>query len=119
MLSYPFQALSDAARVEGSDSGHDIFKSSVALLFFGVPNHGVDNPDIVSWIGRQNNSRLGHDLERGSALLRAIHQNVVQVFDNQCPCRMVSFYEALDTTKSNTINVNLTNPSQRQYAYYI
>ncbi|KAI5787789.1 hypothetical protein FPQ18DRAFT_413995, partial [Pyronema domesticum] len=52
-----------------------IFKCCAALLFFGVPNQGMNNGDQLKLVGEQKNSQLVRDLGESSPLLRDIHEN--------------------------------------------
>ncbi|KAI5793533.1 hypothetical protein FPQ18DRAFT_170741 [Pyronema domesticum] len=94
------KALSHAALAKTSENHHAIFKSCAALLFFGVPNQGMNNSDLLQVVGEQNNSQLVRDLGVSSPLLKVIHQNFTRIFENIPGCCVISFYEALD---SNTI----------------
>jgi hypothetical protein len=82
------------------DSGADqsLFKSCVALLFFGVPNRGPDNVNLLSLVRQQKNAQLVRELGIESPLLRVIHQHFAQAMKKaQCYPTVVSFYEAEDS----------------------
>ncbi|KAI5785331.1 hypothetical protein FPQ18DRAFT_309255 [Pyronema domesticum] len=90
------KALTDAALAKTSEPDQAISMSSAALLFFGVPNRGMDNSDLRKLVGNQNNSQLVvQDLAVSAPNLRVIHQHFDLVFENIPGCRVVSFYEAL------------------------
>jgi hypothetical protein len=94
--------LADAGVAKDTNPDHAIFASCTALLFFGVPNQGLNNQNLLSLVREQNNARLVQDLDINSPLLEIIHQNFTRVVEKIGFCRVVSFYEALD---SNSIEV--------------
>jgi pyruvate/2-oxoglutarate/acetoin dehydrogenase E1 component len=58
----------------------------------------MDNSDLRKLVGNQNNSQLVvQDLAVRASILRVIHQHFALVFENIPGCRVVSFYEALDS----------------------
>ncbi|KAF8541865.1 hypothetical protein BDD12DRAFT_730767 [Trichophaea hybrida] len=88
------QALADAK--QGSENDCAILNSCAALLFFGVPNRGLNNNNMLSLVKGQKNEHLVNDLREGSSLLDLSYQSFLQ---NVGPgyCRVVSFYETKDT----------------------
>ncbi|KAI5783495.1 hypothetical protein FPQ18DRAFT_266644, partial [Pyronema domesticum] len=89
------KALANAGVLGSPD--HEILTSCVALLFFGVPNQGLEVEDLLSVVRGQQNARLVEDLRISSALLRAIHEDFVTKFESIRNCQVISFYESKDS----------------------
>ncbi|KAI5799665.1 hypothetical protein FPQ18DRAFT_417651, partial [Pyronema domesticum] len=56
-----------------------ILESCVGLLFFGVPNQGLETSELLSVVGDQNNAHLLQDLKKSSNLLRTMHEDFVEI----------------------------------------
>jgi hypothetical protein len=66
--------------MNGSDDDKAIFNSCNALLFFGVPNDGLNADNLLSLIRGQNNQDLVENLKEGSPLLQDLHNTFFQTF---------------------------------------
>jgi len=73
-----------------------ILNSCTALLFFGVPNRGINIDNLRTLVKDQKNEHFVHDLREGSELLRHVYQRFLQGF-NLHDCEITSFYELRDT----------------------
>ena len=97
------QALVEAAQ---SNSKHDqsILQSCVGLLFFGVPNRGLNNSNLETLVKNQKNAPFVSSLREGSELLRILHQSMSRAYPKSLKsCLVASFYESKDT---NTVEVS-------------
>ncbi|KAA8909379.1 hypothetical protein FN846DRAFT_942526 [Sphaerosporella brunnea] len=90
------QALADARPPDHSEEQRRMFNSSAALFFFGVPNKGLNNQNLLSMVKGQKNETLIRDLQEDSPLLLGAYENFLRgfTFDD---CRITSFYETEDT----------------------
>ncbi len=91
-----FQALADARPPDSSDDDQAIFNSCAGLFFFGVPNKGLNNENMLSMVRGQNNEHLINDLRNDSPLLLSLYQNFLRGFKYD-DCSITSFYETRDT----------------------
>lgn len=82
------------------------FQSVYGLLFFGVPNRGIEISHWLPIVNNQPNEDLVRNLAPGSIYLRNLQHRFCQVFGFH-DSRVVSIYE---TMKSKTAKVCIENP---------
>ncbi|SPO04568.1 related to ankyrin [Cephalotrichum gorgonifer] len=93
------EALSMSLKNDGDPQSSDFFKSSYALVFFGVPNLGLRMGKLSQIIAGQPNARLVKDLEldaesEPTPYLTALKDEFIHCCRNQKPpFRVVSYYE--------------------------
>jgi hypothetical protein len=81
----------------------DFFKSSYALIFFGVPNLGLRYESLRKIVAGQPNEQLIHDLQvdnesEPTPFLRGLAQNFIQCCKLQKPSfQIISYYEQKKT----------------------
>lgn len=66
------QALVQAA--EGSPDDQGVFRSCCAVMFFGVPNRGLDISSLTSMVKGQPNEDLVKNLDPSSPFLSLLHE---------------------------------------------
>lgn len=76
----------------GSGNDQDIAKSICSLLFFGVPNQGMDIESLIPMVGNRANRELVQSLGRESEVLHNLSQSFQANFDSRY-LMMFSFYE--------------------------
>lgn len=80
--------------------------SCYALMFFGVPNRGLEVAGLRSMVLGQPNEDLVRDLRIESSFLKLLHLNFCDIFHDDSP--VVSYFE---TKQTRTVEVNvLPNP---------
>lgn len=89
------------AATSGDSSALDLVKSTIGLLFFGVPNRGLSIESLLPMVEGQSNETFVKSLEPDSAFLEILHQNFATSF-KFADSEIVSFYE---TSKSPTAQV--------------
>lgn len=67
------------------------FQSTYAVLFFGVPNQGMDIGSLIQMAGEQNLPLL-MNLGKESELLRVLHRDFLLSFDYRSS-KIISYYE--------------------------
>ena len=98
----PNQALSLALGSK-DDRDNDFFKSSYGLVFFGVPNLGLNLGKLQEIVAGQLNERLIRDLQvddesSPSPFLQDLTQRFVQSCRKQSPAfEIISYYEQKKT----------------------
>ena len=70
-----------------------------AILFFGVPNQGLDISFMKSMVEGQANEAFLMSLKQDSRLLRELSENFSTVF-NSPHTKVVSFYETKESRKA-------------------
>ena len=88
------QAVVQAA--EGSQDDIAVFMSCYAIVFFGVPNRGLNTISLVSMVKGQPNEDLVRNLDPSSPFLGHLHDMFYRCFtydDSQVVC----FYETKET----------------------
>jgi hypothetical protein len=81
------QALVQAA--EGSSDDQSVFRSCYAVMFFGVPNRGLDISKLTSMVKGQPNEYLVKNLDPSSMFLSHLHEMFYDKFtatDSQIIC---------------------------------
>ena len=77
----------DAA--EGSPDDKDVFRSCYAVMFFGVPNRGLESSNLISMVKGQPNEDLVRNLDPSSRFLGLLHKMFYDKFtfeDSQIIC---------------------------------
>jgi hypothetical protein len=80
---------------EGSSEDQDIFRSCYGLVFFGVPNGGLEITSLMTMVRGQPNENLVRDLRLESPFLSFLHQIFRDKFHADSP--IISFYETHHT----------------------
>ncbi|RFU79579.1 ankyrin repeat [Trichoderma arundinaceum] len=91
---------------------HDDFLSVYALLFFGVPNGGIETKYWMPIVDRMPNKSLIESLQPGASYLKKLQDNFNEVF-NFDDARLLSIYETMQspTAKEESTGVwKLTGP---------
>ncbi|KAL7782793.1 hypothetical protein V8C37DRAFT_397655 [Trichoderma ceciliae] len=65
---------------EGSEEDQTVYRSCYSLLFFGVPNRGLDNRSLMSMVKGQPNESLVRDLSESSRFLSLLHERFNDCF---------------------------------------
>lgn len=95
--------MSIALENDKDSQSSDFFKSSYALVFFGVPNLGLRQGKLKEITAEQLNAQLIHDLEldtesEPTPYLRALKDKFIRCCKGQePPFRIVSYYERKET----------------------
>ena len=92
--------------VEAADVSQDdkaVFTSCYALIFFGVPNRGLEISSLASMVKGQPNEQLVRDLDPNSRFLTRLHHMFYRQFTfDDSP--IISIYETKTTP---TVEVSL------------
>ncbi|KAH0557097.1 hypothetical protein GP486_005115 [Trichoglossum hirsutum] len=88
------QAIVQAA--EGSQDDIAVFMSCYAVVFFGVPNRGLDGLSLISMVKGQPNEDLVGNLRPSSPFLNHLHDMFYQRFTYK-DSRIICFYEIKET----------------------
>jgi hypothetical protein len=92
--------------VEAADGSQDdkaIFMSCYAVIFFGVPNRGLEISSLASMVKGQPNEQLVRDLDPNSRFLAHLHDMFYRRFTfDDSP--IISIYETKTTP---TVEVSL------------
>lgn len=84
------QALAQAA--EGSSYDINVFRSCYAVMFFGVPNRGLENISLLSMVKGQPNQNLVDNLYQGSPYLSLLHERFFNRFIHE-ESQIICIYE--------------------------
>ncbi|KAL0633451.1 hypothetical protein Q9L58_007664 [Maublancomyces gigas] len=90
------------ALMEADKTYHDIFRSCYGILFFGVPNRGLEITQLASMVKGQPNSHLVRDLCGRSQFLDLLHRSFCHHFRLE-DSKIISVYETKDTETVQTI----------------
>ena len=94
------QALIQMASGDAAD--RRIFQSTYGILFFGVPNQGMDTSSLLAMVGSQPNLSFLTMLSKDSGNLQGLVERFRSVFDFR-DSEIISFYE---TCASRTVRKN-------------
>lgn len=89
------QALAQAA--EGSPDDRKVFRLCYAVIFFGVPNRGLESSSLNSMVKGQPNEDLVRNLHPDSSFLSLLHQRFLDKFvleDSKIICIYETNYTA-------------------------
>ncbi|KAA8908942.1 hypothetical protein FN846DRAFT_944125 [Sphaerosporella brunnea] len=86
------QALVEARPPHGSVHDQAILESCTSLFFFGVPNKGLNETNLVDLLKGQPNADFVNDLREGSAFLDLAYDSFLRGFTHD-DCKITSFYE--------------------------
>lgn len=97
-------------RGEESSETSDILKSTTALLFFGVPNHGMNSEQLTAIVEGQPNQSLVRDLQvdkdhEPSQFLQTLAQRFKDYAEHHPDFEIIAFYE---TEMSPTLEISAT-----------
>lgn len=89
------QAINDM-RVSELDQDKRNFASICGIVFFGVPNQGMDIHSLVPMVGDQPNRGLLQNLEHNSPMLRIQAREFLAALEN-LHCDVLNFYETQES----------------------
>ncbi|KAH8679043.1 hypothetical protein BGZ60DRAFT_513281 [Tricladium varicosporioides] len=84
------EALVQAA--EGSPDDRGVFRSCYAVMFFGVPNRGLETSSLNSMVKGQPNEDLVRNLHPDSSFLSMLHQRFLDKFTME-DSKIICIYE--------------------------
>lgn len=84
------QTLAEAS--DGDEDDQAVFRSCYALLFFAVPNRGLDNSNLMYMVKGQPNEDLVKDLKQSSRFLSMLAQRFNKYFTLD-DSKIISIYE--------------------------
>jgi hypothetical protein len=90
------QALVEACKSHDMAS-KSLIQSCIGILFFGVPNQGLDRRSIESLVQGHDNEHFLRDLSVGSEFVFTLHSDFREHHGNMIHCPVVSFYETEGT----------------------
>lgn len=106
-----------------NSSNRDLLKSIRGILFFGVPNQGMDIQSFIPMVGDQPNRYLLETLDKASERLRLQSKQFREAFVSR-GSEIVSFYEtSTSPTAENVSNqswillLGISNISHRRTEY--
>ncbi|KAI5816136.1 hypothetical protein BZA77DRAFT_313721 [Pyronema omphalodes] len=97
------KALVDASKSD-SEEEKAFHQSSIGLLFFGVPNRGLNEKSIQSLVQGKGNERFLQDISFGSDYLYELERDFEICNESMKNCTVVSFYEGKDTCSVEELN---------------
>lgn len=95
--------------VEGHDEYHAILNKIRGAIFFGVPSHGMNIPDLMTIIGSQPNKALLDELSDTTDTLSMLDG----VFGRHFESRGLSFFWAYETKATPTVEVSFQESPAR------
>lgn len=93
----------------GSQDDQNILLSCYSILFFGVPNRGLNIEAMRSMVKGQPNSRLVEDLDPESQCLPLLHEAFCYHFKFE-DSPIISIYE---TMRTRTVVVRISIPAAK------
>jgi len=91
---------------DGDKSDQANLKATYAILFFGVPNQGMEIKSFVAMVGDQPNRYLVETLGKVSEVLRDQWEKFPKIFDFRDSV-IISFYETeMSQTVQEVSNIN-------------
>ncbi|KAI5785392.1 hypothetical protein FPQ18DRAFT_87085 [Pyronema domesticum] len=90
------QALADAGKETDEENG-TLLRSCIGILFFGVPNQGLNPTSIQALVKGERNARFLQDLSPESEFLFSLRRDFQNCHGSMKDCTVVSFYENKDT----------------------
>ncbi|KAI9741362.1 MAG: hypothetical protein M1834_003079 [Cirrosporium novae-zelandiae] len=96
---------------QGNDIDRSNFASTLGILFFGVPNQGMDINSLIPMTESQPNLPLLMTLRRGSGELRRLSREFNKEFDSRDSI-IISYYETEQSPSAHHFNGiwNMTGP---------
>lgn len=85
-----------AEAAEGSPSDINVFRSCYAVIFFGVPNRGLEASSLNSMVKGQPNKELVGSLHPESSFLSMLHDRFLKNFI-QKDSKIICIYETRRT----------------------
>ncbi|KAK6605703.1 ankyrin domain protein [Botrytis cinerea] len=118
-VAHSLGALSIARRGKREPKNNDFFRSSYALMFFGVPNLGLKNTSLREIVIGQLNEQLINDLHMDNEseptpFLRTLGQNFIQCCEEQV-FQIRSYYEKKMTKMVRIDNGKISKDGQLCY----
>lgn len=95
VLMASLQALCQAAQ-SSKPEAQQISRCVTGILFFGVPNEGLNHESLREAVKNQRNKVLLRELTEGSGYLTTLKTNFQKLLEEK-DYRIVSFYETQDT----------------------
>lgn len=74
-----------------------LIQSCIGILFFGVPNQGLDRRSIESLVQGHDNEPFLRDISVGSEFVFTLHSDFCEHHRNIIHCPVVSFDETENT----------------------
>ncbi|KAL7789036.1 hypothetical protein V8C37DRAFT_387023 [Trichoderma ceciliae] len=81
---------------EGSEDDQAVFRSCYAILFFAVPNRGLDNRSLMSMVKGQPNEDLVKSLGKKSRFSSLLHQRFYKCFTYE-DTKIICVFETKET----------------------
>jgi hypothetical protein len=93
------QALIEACKPGSSETDKELAQSCIGILFFGVPNQGLNSDSLISLVKGQGNKQLLQELSNPSKYVLNLVNEFSRCYDHvmRKRCIIVSFYESKDT----------------------
>lgn len=85
-----YKALAQAA--DGSPDDRKVFRSCYAVMFFGVPNRGLETSSLSSMVKGQPNEDLVRNLHPDSSFLNMLHERFLEKFIQE-DSKIICIYE--------------------------
>ena len=101
-ILFTTQALIEASR-SGLAVEKELFRSTRAAFFLGVPHRGLHTSALTTMVRDQANERLISDLNSDSQYLESLHSTFCELFQ-KVDFRTISIYE---TKLSNTVEESI------------
>lgn len=89
------------------------FNSTRGMLFFGVPNQGMDIKSLIPMVGNQANREFLESLKSNSTVLRVQAQKFLNTLES-LQCSIMNFYE---TEESPTAERKVTTQLRRSHKF--
>jgi len=95
---------------DGDDRDKAIFRSTYGIMFFGVPNQGMENSSLLAMVQDQPNETLVHNLGTGTDLLTDLHEEFCKAFMFRTSV-VFSFYETRKSPTAILVSWTTSNSS--------
>ncbi|KAI5789508.1 hypothetical protein FPQ18DRAFT_261384, partial [Pyronema domesticum] len=89
---------------EHNEENITLLRSCIGILFFGVPNLGLNHTSIQALVKGQRNARFLQDLSPESEFLLSLRHDFRNCHGKMKYCTIVSFYENKDTNSVEASN---------------
>ncbi|KAI5792255.1 hypothetical protein FPQ18DRAFT_305547 [Pyronema domesticum] len=96
IFTYSSRALADTDK-ETDEDNSALLRSCIGILFFGVPNQGLNPTSIQSLVKGDRNARFLQDLSPDSEFLFSLRRDFRNCHKSMKDCIIVSFYESKGT----------------------
>lgn len=96
----------------GDSKDKQLMESICGILFFGVPNQGMDLDPLALMLGNRPSQYLVQVLGKNSEVLLSQSNTFPRVFTSR-DCRIVSFYETVRSPTARKVCVRISSPSSK------